>query len=282
MPRRTRITPLARRKAKDLGVNLAELTPGQTGKIGGADVERFAAARAASMGAPAGGVAARRVSLSNLRRIVGKRMTASSQNVPQFSVSTEADAARLLDFKAALKESGRDVSLTALLVRLTATALQAHPMVNAQFHGDEALVFETVNMAVAVAAPDGLRVPVIHGAEKLSLLGTAARLDELTRLARSGSLATRAVEGGTFTLSNLGMFGVTQFTPLINPPQAAILGVGAARSVLVPGPDGRALSVKLMTLTLTADHRLLDGADAAAFLATLKGEIERCLILRVE
>ncbi|MCC7209221.1 MAG: 2-oxo acid dehydrogenase subunit E2, partial [Anaerolineae bacterium] len=171
---------------------------------------------------------------------------------------------------------------TALLVRLTATALQAHPAVNAQFDGESVLVFETVNMAVAVATPDGLRVPVVHGAERLTLVETARRLDETARLAREGRLAAADVDGATFTLSNLGMFGVSAFTPIVNPPHAAILGVGAPRPLLAPGADGRPQTVQPMTLTVAADHRVLDGADVAAFLKTLVAEIERCLFLRVE
>ena len=276
--RRYRITPLARRMAKQLGVDLAAVHPAQGDKIAAADVERFAARHEQTPGA----TPARRISLSGLRQIVGHRMQESAQQVPQFAVSMQANALRMMTLRAALAEAGHKVSVTALLVRLVANVLRDHPLLNAQFAGDTVVVYDTCNIGVAVATPDGLRVPVIHGAEHLTLLDISHRVTDLSEKARSGRLSAAEIADGTFTISNLGMFGVAQFVPLVNPPQSAILGVGQVQSMFMPDGSGQPALTPLITLTLAADHRVVDGADAAAFLAALKAEIERCLIYRIE
>jgi pyruvate dehydrogenase E2 component (dihydrolipoamide acetyltransferase) len=277
-PHRYRITPLARRMAKELGVDLAAVHPARGDKIAAADVERFAARQEQTPGA----TPARRIPLSGLRQIVGRRMTESAQQVPQFSVSMQANAGRMMALRATLAEAGHKVSVTALLVRLVANVLRDHPLLNAQFDSDMVVVYETCNIGVAVATPDGLRVPVIHGAEHLTLLDISHHVTDLSQKARDGRLSAAEIADGTFTISNLGMFDVAQFVPLVNPPQSAILGVGQVQSMFMPDASGQAALTPLITLTLAADHRVVDGADAAAFLAALKTEIERCLIYRIE
>lgn len=273
--RQYRITPLARRKARELGVDLSSLRPETGDKISGRDVERWAQTPAPPTEA---GVPSRRVPLSNLKRIVGRRMLESVQQVPQFSVSVQADAARMLAFREAQAAEGHKVTMTALLLALTAAALQRHPLLNARFDGDALIVYETCNIGVAVASPDGLRLPVVRGVERLALRQINQQVAELAEKARANRLAAHEISDGTFTLSNLGMFGVTQFMPIVNPPQAAILGVGRPQPAFVPDGRGGLALVQLLTLTISADHRVVDGADVAAFLQTLKAEIERCEI----
>lgn len=270
---RSRISPLARRMAREAGIEIASVAPNAAGKISSREIERHLAARPAEL-IPAAGQSARRVPLNAVRLVTARRMLESAQTIPQFSITLPVNATPLMAFQRALRESGHPATITALLVALTAEAIGAHPPVNASFDGDALLVFDHCNIGVAVAAPDGLRVPVIEHAGQLSVRAIAERLAALSEKARQGRLSPAEVQGGTFTLSNLGMYGVMQFAPLVNPPQAAILGIGRALPVYIPGSDGQPLLIDQMALTLTADHRVLDGADAAAFLQTLAGLIE--------
>lgn len=276
---RLRVSPLARRLAREVGIDLADVPSNTVGKISSREIERYLAARppAASTAAPVSPESkppARRVTLNPVRLVMARRMLESAQTIPQFSVTFPADATRLIAFQRELRESGHPATITALLIALTADALGEHPHVNASFDGDSLLVFDHCNIGVAVAASDGLRVPVIERAEQLSVRAIAERLADLSEKARQGKLSPAEIQGGTFTLSNLGMYGAAQFTPLINPPQAAILGVGRALPVYVPGADGQPALIQQMALTLTADHRVLDGAAAAAFLQTLVKRVE--------
>jgi len=269
-----RISPAARRLADELGLDLSTILPSTPGaRITTEDIQRYlktgqAEARLVDR------LPYHRVALNEVRKVVAERMSASASQIPQFSVSLEANATRMLETKKELMAKGIEVSLTALLVQSVCRALQGHPLVNARFSEDSILVYETVNMAVAVATPHGLMAPVIHAAEKLSLQEIARQLNDLTLAARENRLSLSQVTDGTFTLSNLGMYGVSQFVPLVNPPQAAILGVGSAKAVLLPTPQGGIQPAWLTTLTVSADHRVLDGEAVAQFLGSLQKEIE--------
>jgi pyruvate dehydrogenase E2 component (dihydrolipoamide acetyltransferase) len=201
-------------------------------------------------------------------------MSESARTIPQFSVSCEANAQRLLAERDRFAVVGQRYSLTVLLCQLTARSLLEHPLLNARFDGESIILYKTVNLGVAVAGEHGLTAPVIQHAEQLGLAALQSALAELAAAARSGRLTLSQVSGATFTLSNLGMLGVSQFTPLVNPPQSAILGIGALRPAFQPTPAGGFEPVQWMTLSLSADHRVLDGAEAAAFLNTLKSAIE--------
>ena len=165
------------------------------------------------------------------------------------------------------------MTVTDLIVRVCASALQRQPDVNVQFGGDAILRFSTANVGLAVAAPAGLVVPVIRSAERLSLAEIATERARLVELARTSALKLPDMEGGTFTISNLGMFGVEQFVAVLNPPQAAILAVGATvdRPVAV---EGEVVVRPMMTVTLTVDHRAVDGAPAADFLRSVRSFLE--------
>lgn len=265
-----KISPVARRKAKELGVDLAAVQPADGRKISGADVEAHAEGQAG----PEAGRGQRRIELSPVKRLTGQRMLESARNVPQFALTIDADIRNLLAARANAKQSGQNLSITALLVFLTARTLREHSLLNARYENDGITVFEAVHIGVAAAAEDGLRVPVIHDADRLKVRQINEKLADLAGRARENRLSLSEVSGGTFTVSNLGMTGVSQFTPLVNPPQSAILGVAAPREVVVPGADGGIYPTQLLALTVACDHRVTDGADAAAFLAMLKAEIE--------
>jgi len=269
-PAKIKISPVARRKARELGIDLASVVPADGLKISGADVEAHARQTARAGNATGG----RRIELSQSKRLTGQRMLESAQNLPQFALTIDADARNLLKFREQAKSAGDNFSLTALLIRATAITLRDHPLLNASFENDGITVFDAINIGVATAAADGLRVPVIHEADKLSLTALNDKLGELAAKGRENRLSLAEMSGGTFTLSNLGMTGVSHFTPLVNPPQSAILGLGAARSLIIPGTDGGTAIARMMALTVACDHRVLDGMEAAAFLASLKRAVE--------
>ena len=194
--------------------------------------------------------------------------------MPQFALTIDADIRQLLALRAQAKSAGQKLGMTTLLVYLTARALSEHPLLNARFERDGITVFEAAHIGVAAAAEDGLRVPVIHDADQQSVTQIETKLADLIQKARENRLSLQDISGGTFTISNLGMTGINQFTPLINPPQSAILGVAAPRAVVLPASDGGMYPAQLFSLTVACDHRVLDGADAAAFLGALKDRIE--------
>ncbi|MEZ4660038.1 MAG: dihydrolipoamide acetyltransferase family protein [Caldilineaceae bacterium] len=289
-----RAVPAARRLARELGVDLAQVAgSGPHGRIQSVDVQVAAAAFAPPLAAPepvaaptptdrppaTGQLAIRRVvPLSTMRRTIAQRLTASVQDAPQFVVGMEMLMGRAQEVVADLRSVGNDagvkVTLTAFLVRACAWSLQRHPAINASFAGTQITEWADVNIGVATAVEEGLLVPVIHHADRLSLIEIAAQLDDLSTRARAGQLQPADLSGGTFTISNLGMFGVDHFTAILNPPQAAILAVGRVAQRPHVLEDGRIEARSLATFNLTADHRAVDGALAGRFLADLRRAIE--------
>jgi pyruvate dehydrogenase E2 component (dihydrolipoamide acetyltransferase) len=277
---RVKASPLARRMARERGIDLGALTgTGPDGRVVAEDVERAGAAAPARVPAPAAAPSAvpgeiESIPLTSIRRTIARRLTEAWQ-VPVFQLTVSVDmthANALLDRSRELQPDVR-LTVTDLLVRVCASALTRHPEVNVQFSEEGLLRFPSANVGLAVAAPQGLVVPVIHSAERLSLAEISGRRAALVDLARGGGLKIADIEGGTFTISNLGMFGVEQFTAVLNPPQAAILAVGATtdRPVAVAG---EVVARPMMTVTLTVDHRAVDGAPAADFLRTVKTFLE--------
>jgi pyruvate dehydrogenase E2 component (dihydrolipoamide acetyltransferase) len=280
-----RISPAARKRAGELGVDIRQVTPSAPGaRITSEDVERYAGVKMAE-GAGTELPPFHIVELNEVRRITARRMSESVRTIPQFSVSVESDAGSLMRTLEEVRTKGGEsiprVSLTALWVYLVGQVLPRHPLANARFDGERVLLFETVNLAVAVATPRGLVAPVIHAAERLTLSEAARQLEEAAGRAREGKLTPGDVSGATFTLSNLGMFGVGSFVPLVNPPQSAILGVGMVRTASLGLLEGETRPVQTVTLTLAADHRVMDGADAARFLGDLKSAIEGCSLEQI-
>jgi pyruvate dehydrogenase E2 component (dihydrolipoamide acetyltransferase) len=220
----------------------------------------------------------REIPLTGMRRTIAERMLRSAREAPQFNISLEVDMARALEVVEDLRDrpessNGPRVTLTTFLVRACSWTLARHPALNASLQEDVILEWADVNVGVAMAVEEGLIVPVIHGADKLEIQEIAERLAELTDRARQGQLRPEDVQGGTFTLSNLGMFGIDTFTAILNPPQAGILAVGRVAKRPVARDDQLVIR-PVATLTLTADHRVVDGAIASRFLADLQKAIE--------
>jgi pyruvate dehydrogenase E2 component (dihydrolipoamide acetyltransferase) len=209
-----------------------------------------------------------------MRKTIASRLQKSYQTAPHFFVEMQVDTAGIDALRAKLKARNNKLSVTAVIVRACADALKKHPNVNATLQDDDLTLWNACNIGVAVALDQGLIVPVIHRAETLSLGATQQQLDNLTARARSNTLHVNDLVDGTFTISNLGMMGVDRFTAIINPPQVAILAVGKASRVFVPDEAGNPVVKSLMTLVLSSDHRVVDGAVAAAFLGDLKTVLE--------
>lgn len=272
-----RVSPHARRLADRLGLDVSKIAgTGRNGRITREDVEAAAAQRerAAQDATPAGMNVPTRTRLSGTRATIARRLLESTQSIPHYRLSVDVQAAALVQRAAQVShEAGRRVTVNDLLVRATALALVRHPQLNAWLENDEVLEFPHPDVAIAVAAPGGLITPVVRGADGKNPAQIAADTSDLLERARRGELTREDITGGTFTLSNLGMFGVSRFDAIINPPQVAILAVGAAQERVI-ARDGAAVVAKVATLTLSADHRVIDGAAGAAFLATLRQLIE--------
>ena len=269
-----RIAPNAKRVAEDLGIDwtLIPLEDGVT-RITSDMVKAFAEQ---GKGVSGGGeLPGKRVVLTKVQSITAKRMTESTQNIPQFSVSMDVEADGLNAFVQAHKGDAK-VTVTAVLIQKVAAALAEHPRLNARFDAQADAVFEyaDINIAVATATSQGLFVPVLHDVPKMDIAQISSGLAALAEDARGGKLKYEDSVGATFTISNLGMKGVSKFTPIIDPSQSAILGVGGMRSELALDADGKAISKKIMNLTVTADHRAVDGMAVADFLVTLKNLLQ--------
>jgi pyruvate dehydrogenase E2 component (dihydrolipoamide acetyltransferase) len=268
---RLKASPLARRIARERGIELSSLQgTGPDGRIVAEDVERgeATAPKAAPAGVPSDEIES--VPLTNIRKTIARRLTAAWQ-APVFQLTVSADMTRANDLVARARELNPDVRVTVtdLLAKVCAQALMRHRDVNVQYADDALLRFPTVNVGIAVAAPQGLIVPVIRSVERLSLAEVAAARGQIVGRARENKLTTQDLEDGTFTISNLGMFGIEQFVAVINPPQAAILAVGATVDTPV-ARDGEVVVRPMLTMTLTVDHRAVDGAAGADFLRTVK------------
>jgi len=249
-----RASPLARRRARETGVDLKAVAgTGPGSAVTAADLD---AARPEAATEP---------EMSPVWRRMADRVSDSWASAPHFSLTRDVDAERLVGWRAAL---GGDVTITDLVVWLVARALERHPEVNARWEDAAPRPVADVNVGIAVAVDDGLVVPVVHGANRLEVREVAERRRDLVARARDGSLRPEDVQGGTFTVSNLGMLGVDAFTAIVNGPQAAILAVGRVADRVV-AVDGRPSVRPRMNFTLSCDHRVVDGARGARFLATL-------------
>jgi pyruvate dehydrogenase E2 component (dihydrolipoamide acetyltransferase) len=284
---RVRATPVARAVARDRGIDLHLVKgSGPGGRILRADVEAFEAPRApAPAAAPAAAPVAtddvEELPVSTIRRITARRLVESMQQAPHFYLTTVVDAEALVAFRADLNArlvpaGGPKLSLNDLLVKACATALRAHPQINVSWAGDKILRHKRVHIGIAVALESGLIVPVIRDADRKSVTQIAAEGRALIDKARAGRLTPEEFTGGTFTVSNLGMYGISHFTAVINPPEAAILAVGATTPTPV-AVDDQLVIRPTMNLTLSIDHRALDGATGAQFLQQLRATLEEPL-----
>jgi len=267
-------TPAARRLAAEAGLELSTV---KGSGPGGAVRARDVAGAAGAAGAAPAPVSGTPLPMTGMRRAIADKMLRSHQSVPSVTLVTRADVSELSELRAKINGAGGPkVSFTDFVVRAVATALREQPLLNSFIDGDRVVLRDEVNVGVAVALDAGLIVPVIRGADHLGVRQISEKLRGLSAGARAGSLVPADYAGGTFTVTNLGMYGITEFTPLINVPESAILGVGAIEEVLRRGADGTIVSRQLMSLCLTHDHRHIDGAPAAVFLSRVKALLENC------
>ncbi len=284
--RRIKASPIARRIAAERGVDLAELDgSGPGGRIIKIDVEAAAeagtgapreAAKAPSAPVEGGKGETEKVELSRIQRTIARRMAESKATIPHFYLRTEVDMERAIAVRAAFKATAEDgpvPSLNDIVVKATAMALREFPRANGGYRDEAFELHSRVNVGIAVATEDALIVPVVTDADRKSLRDIGAESRKLAERVRTGEITPPELAGGTFTVSNLGMFGVTSFDAVINPGQAGILAVGQAveRPVV---RDGELTAGRVMDMTLACDHRILYGADGARFLAAIKAGLE--------
>jgi len=280
---RIKASPLARRIARERGINLTSLAgTGPDGRIVAGDVENAPpggapapASPPAALPAPTGEIEV--VTMTSIRKTIARRLT-EAWAAPVFQLGVSIDMTEALHLReqlvASLAEGDVKPTVNDLLTRLVGVALVRHRAVNATFTGEEIYRHPSAHVGIAVAAPNGLVVPVVRDADRRSVQEIARTRADLVGRAREGKLTLQDMEGGTFTISNLGMFGVEQFVAVINPPQVAILAVGAVKQTPVV-VDGEVDVAPLMHVTLTCDHRAIDGADGAEFLRTLVVLVEQ-------
>lgn len=278
---RLRASPLAKRVAEEKGIDLRSVQgSGPNGRIVVRDLDTASAlsARPAFDAAPFAPVAEmEKVPLSMMRKTIARRLVESVSTAPHFYLTISLNMGPLLAWRkstvAKLSEAER-FSVNDLIVFLVSRALRKHPNINSSWQGDFIAQYNSVHMGVAVALPAGLITPVVRNADRLSLTQIAQRGRELIKLAREGKLQPDDYAGGTFTISNLGMSGIEEFTAIINPPQAAILAVGSTVAVPAVDENGDITVEQRMKVTLSCDHRVIDGAQGAEFLKTLKSFAE--------
>lgn len=274
-----RATPAARRVAREHEVALESINgSGPNGRIQEADI-LATIADTPSVAVKTSGVPEPTViPLEGMRRTIAQRMQTSYQQAPHimFTASVNMTASMALRDMANERrpQNQPKVSMTALLVKACAYSLREHPLVNSLFHNEQILMMPDVHIGVAVALDEGLIVPVIRHADRKGLLQLGADVNDLASRARSGELAPADVSDGTFTISNLGMFGIDHFTAIINPPQVAILAVGRIEWRFVPDKNRQPVAQPMMIMTLSVDHRVVDGALAAQFMQTLREALE--------
>ena len=280
---RVKATPLAKKFAKERGIDLSTVEPsGPGGRVIAADVPQSAPAggAAATLAAPVpvGEGVGEDIPLSGLRQTIAKRLLQSKQTIPHFYLYSEVSMDRAVAFRdelnASVEEGGAKISFNDLVIKVSAAALAKHPECNAAFNQTSIRRHGEVNIAVAVATEAGLYTPVLRNVDKLSLKQINSGVKQLAGKARDKKLTVAELSGSGFTISNLGMFGVDHFFAIINPPEAAILAVGAIQTKPVVNAAGQIVAGKTMGISLSCDHRVIDGAVGAKFLQTLKDLLE--------
>ena len=286
----TRSSPLARRLASEKGLDLGSVQgSGPNGRIIKRDIEAAASAPRSAAAVPQSSPTVRSsdsptdfkdVPLTQIRKIIAKRLGESIGPIPTFYLTVELDLTRVMEMRSAMADLGADfkVSVNDVLLKAIAVALSQHPEVNAHWGGDYIRYHNRVHLGMAVATDDGLIVPVIWDADKKRMSDISREAKELAKRARERKLKPEEFTGSTFSVSNLGMFGIDQFTAIINPPEAAIIAIGTGEPKLVV-VDGEPVVRQRVRLTMSCDHRIIDGAVGAKFLQTLRRLVENPLML---
>lgn len=273
---RTKISPLARKLAEEKGVSLRAIRgSGENGRIVKRDIENFGGASAVSQIERS-----RDVQVSQMRKVIARRLGESKFTAPHFYLTIDLDMDRAMDARTAINSAiaPEKVSFNDLVVKAAAVALQDHPAVNAGWYGDFIRYNDHVHMGVAVAVDEGLLVPVVKFAAGKTLTQISGEVRDYAKRAKSKKLQPQEMEGSTFTISNLGMFGIEDFTAIINPPNSCIMAVGSIRQEPVV-KDGAIVIGNRMKVTLSCDHRVVDGALGAQFLQTFKKYMENPIVL---
>jgi pyruvate dehydrogenase E2 component (dihydrolipoamide acetyltransferase) len=279
---RTKASPLAKSMAKAKGIDIGRVQgSGPEGRVIKKDIENYkesagaAVAGVPAMGLPTGKEAYTEVPLSQMRKTIARRLVESKNTAPHFYLTMEIDMDQVWSARQSINETAPvKVSFNDIVIKAVAMALRQHPGVNASWRGESIRYNQHIHIGMAVAVPEGLIVPVIRFADNLGFSQIASEAKRLAELARDKKLQPADWEGNTFTISNLGMFGIEEFTAIINPPDACILAVGAIRDVPVV-KGGAVVPGKTMKVTLSCDHRVVDGAVGSAFLKTLKEFLEQ-------
>lgn len=286
---RVKASPLAKKIAEDKGIDLSQVKgSAENGRIIKKDVEDFKAgaapaAKSASVNIPTfiGQEKYTEVPVSQMRKVIAKRLAESKFTAPHFYLKMTIDMSAAMDARVKMNEVAQvKISFNDIVLKAVAVALKQHPNVNSSWLGDRIRYNEHVNIGVAVAVEDGLLVPVVRFADGKSLSHISAEVKDFAQKAKDKKLQPSDWEGSTFTISNLGMFGIDEFTAIINPPDACILAVGGIQSVPVV-KNGQVVPGNIMKLTLSCDHRVVDGATGAAFLQTVKSLLEEPVRLLV-
>ena len=271
-------TPAAKRAAGELNVDLTSISgSGPKGRIQEADVKQISASAAKPI-IPHIPADATRVPLTGMRRIIAENMARSMREAPHMNLQMDVDmsAAVVLREQAVSTARKKDTKFTytALITKAAAWSLKLHPKMNSLFNGNEIVILPAIHVGVAVSVEEGLIVPVIRNADQKNTYQISDEIKDLAERARANKLLPDELEGGTFTISNLGMYEVDRFTAIINPPQAGILAVGNIVERFVPDDEKRPVLKPIMTITVSADHRIVDGAEAAEFLQDVKKGLE--------
>lgn len=284
---RVKASPLARAMAKDQNIDLSTVAgSGPNGRIIKKDIDHYQPAPAAAPSSTpvmmSDGPEFEDKRNSTMRNVIAKRLLAASNDAPEFYLTMEIDMQRVVDFRAQIKDAMPDAKITFndIIIKATALALKKNPQCNASWQGDSIRFYRDVHMSVAVAIEDGLITPVIRHADKIGLAEISRQMKELAGRAKDKKLQPEEYTGGTFSISNLGMFGIEQFTSILNPPESGIFAVGA----IIDKPiikNGQMIPGKTMKITMTCDHRVIDGATGAQLLKDVKQILENPALLSV-
>jgi len=278
---RAKISPLAKKLAQDKGINIKEVAgSGEAGRIVKRDVENFtpsakgSSAKAAGSSAPAGVESFDEVNVSQMRKTIARRLSESLFTAPHFYVTMEINMDKAMEARTSINEiAPLKVSFNDMVVKASAAALKKHPVINSSWLGDKIRTNHHINIGIAVAVEEGLLVPVVRFTDTKSLTQISGEIKDLGAKAKNKQLQPADWAGNTFTISNLGMFGVDEFTAIINTPDSCILAVGGIKQTAIV-KNNQLVIGNIMKVTLSADHRVVDGASAAAFLQTLKMYLE--------
>lgn len=281
---RVKASPLAKKIAEDKGIDINRVAgSGDGGRIVKRDIESFspAASAPAYSSAPAGVESYTEENVSQMRKTIARRLAESKFSAPHFYLTMEVDMDNAMAARAAINATGEaKISFNDMVVKASALALRKHPKINSSWRGDTIRYNQHVHIGVAVAVEEGLLVPVVRFADSKGFAQIGAEVKVFAEKAKSKKLQPADWEGNTFTISNLGMFGIDEFTAIVNPPDACILAVGAIKQTPVV-KNGAIVPGNVMKLTLSCDHRVVDGASGAAFLQTLKAYLENPVMMLV-